>query len=82
VLEVRPEAFTEFNCRLARGISSSTYNKGGCESYYLDENDHNFVTYPWLARTLRRSVQRFDIDNYWTPPAEEYERTESVDPAG
>ena len=67
VLEVRPDVFSEFNRRLTRDIASSAYNKGGCQSYYLDENGRNFLAYPWSARTMRRSLRRFDIENYWTP---------------
>jgi hypothetical protein len=71
VLEVRPDASTELNRQLARDSASSTSNSGGCRSYYLDENGRNFVTYPRSAGTLRRSLQRFDISNYWSPAGPE-----------
>lgn len=70
-LEVRSETFEVFNRDLQSDSANSTYDSGGCSSFYLDEMGHNFVTYPWSARKLRRSLSRFDPENYWSPPARE-----------
>lgn len=68
-LEVRSDAFEVFNRRLQSDSANSTYDSGGCSSFYIDEKGHNFVTYPWSARKLRRSLSRFDPENYWSPAA-------------
>lgn len=70
VLEVKPETCEDFNQDLERASANSTYNRGGCSNFYLDEKGRNFVTYPWRAARLRRSLHHFDIHNYWSPPGD------------
>lgn len=68
-LEVRSETFEIFNRSLGSKSVNSTYDSGGCSSFYIDENGRNFVTYPWSAKKLRRSLKHFDSENYWAPAA-------------
>jgi cation diffusion facilitator CzcD-associated flavoprotein CzcO len=66
-VEIHPVAFNDFNRRIEADIDGTAYNRGGCQSIYLDEAGHNFVTNPWPARKLRRSLRKFDAQNYWAP---------------
>ncbi|KAA0021226.1 flavin-containing monooxygenase [Antrihabitans cavernicola] len=60
-----PEAVTRaFNDKVQHALSRTVFNNGGCASYYLDENGRNFAAWPWSTTRLRKTLSRFDIENY------------------
>jgi cation diffusion facilitator CzcD-associated flavoprotein CzcO len=65
---VRPGPFRNFNRKLQHDLRSSVYNRGGCTSFYLDEQGGNFVTWPWSIKRLRSDLSRFDLENYHAVP--------------
>ncbi|MFE3321026.1 flavin-containing monooxygenase [Nocardia sp. NPDC059195] len=64
-----PEATTrDFNDKVQQALTRTVFNQGGCASYYLDENGRNFTAWPWSTTRLRKTLSRFDIENYTQVP--------------
>ncbi len=59
----------EFNARVDERLAGTTWNAGGCASYYLDSNGRNSFMYPWSTLHYRRRTRRFDVRNYDARPA-------------
>ena len=63
-VEVRPEAYENFNRETERRLSESVWNAGGCASWYLDENGRNCVWWPDFMWRLWQRTRRFDRGSY------------------
>jgi cation diffusion facilitator CzcD-associated flavoprotein CzcO len=68
-VDVLPAAQDEFNARVDERLAGTTWNAGGCASYYLDGNGRNSFMYPWSTLHYRRRTRRFDVGNYDARPA-------------
>jgi cation diffusion facilitator CzcD-associated flavoprotein CzcO len=68
-VEVRQEAYDEFVRETDRRLGASVWNKGGCASWYLDENGRNGVWWPGFTWRLWQRTRRFDAGNYLAEPA-------------
>ena len=68
-VEVRPEAYEEFVAETDRRLGESVWNRGGCSSWYLDENGRNGVWWPGFTWRLWQKTRRFDAGNYIAEPA-------------
>jgi cation diffusion facilitator CzcD-associated flavoprotein CzcO len=68
-VEVRQEAYDDFVRETDRRLGSSVWNKGGCASWYLDENGRNGVWWPGFTWRLWQRTRRFDAGNYLAEPA-------------
>ncbi|HEX2129496.1 MAG TPA: NAD(P)/FAD-dependent oxidoreductase [Solirubrobacterales bacterium] len=68
-IEVRREAYEEFTRETERRLEDSVWNKGGCASWYLDQNGRNGVWWPGFTWRLWQRTRRFDAGNYLAEPA-------------
>ncbi|WP_049793807.1 flavin-containing monooxygenase [Hoyosella subflava] len=67
-IDVRPEAQQAFVDECDEIFKTSTFVRGGCDSYYLDQKSGSRVTLVWpgsMAK-LRKTVSVFDINPYST----------------
>lgn len=69
-VEVTAEAQARYNEVVQAALVHTVWNTGGCSSYYLDENGHNGVGFPWSTLKMRRLLRRFDAERYALTPAD------------
>jgi cation diffusion facilitator CzcD-associated flavoprotein CzcO len=68
-LEVLPEA-QEGWCRdIDRRMANTVWMRGGCSSWYLDENGRNSTLWPGQTFAFARALRRFDAEAYAATPA-------------
>ena len=63
------EAQRRYNQRVQADLADSVWVSGGCSSYYLDAGRRNTTLWPHRAALFRRSVRRFDAQEYRLDPA-------------
>jgi len=64
-LEVRRDAQNRWNDWVARRLSRSVWNAGGCRSWYLHPvSGRNTTIWPGFTFDFRRRLRRFDRDAY------------------
>ena len=63
-VEVRPEVYDRFNREADERLRASVWNRGGCASWYLDENGRNGVWWPGFTWRLWQRTRRFDAREY------------------
>lgn len=61
MMEVDPAHQQHWNDRLARRLSGSVWNSGGCSSWYLHPGTgRNTTLWPGFTMGFRRQLRRFD----------------------
>jgi cation diffusion facilitator CzcD-associated flavoprotein CzcO len=68
-LDVRPEAQRNYNEWLQERMRDTVWLKGGCSSWYLDENGVNRTLYPGPSLEFWRSLRELDPSEYDLSPA-------------
>jgi cation diffusion facilitator CzcD-associated flavoprotein CzcO len=68
-IDVRPAVQRAYNEDIARRLSTTVWDTGGCASWYLDANGRNSTMWPDYTFRYRRRVDRFDIADYDIEPA-------------
>ena len=68
-VEVRQEVYDAFNRATEKRLRGSVWNKGGCESWYLDGNGRNGVWWPGFTWRLWQRTRRFELSDYHLQPA-------------
>jgi cation diffusion facilitator CzcD-associated flavoprotein CzcO len=68
-VEVRPDVYDAFSRATDERLSASVWNRGGCASWYLDENGRNGVWWPGFTWRLWQRTRRFDPSEYLLQPA-------------
>jgi len=63
-LDVRPTVQRAYNEDIARRLSTTVWDTGGCASWYLDANGRNSTMWPDYTFRYRRRVDRFDVADY------------------
>ena len=63
-VEVRPEVYERFNRAAEERLRDSVWNRGGCESWYLDPNGRNGVWWPGFTWRLWQRTRRFEARDY------------------
>ena len=63
------EAQRRYNQGVQADLADSVWVSGGCASYYLDAGGRNTTLWPHRAALFRRSVRRFDAEEYLLEPA-------------
>lgn len=63
-VEVRADAQDAYNRALQRKLSSTVWNTGGCQSWYLDANGRNTSLWPGYTWRFRQKTRRFDPWRY------------------
>jgi cation diffusion facilitator CzcD-associated flavoprotein CzcO len=68
-VDVRPAVQHAYNEDIARRLSTTVWDVGGCASWYLDANGRNSTMWPDYTFRYRRRVDRFDVADYDIEPA-------------
>lgn len=65
-METRPEVQAAFNAEVQQALTTTVYNAGGCQSYFLDANGRNSFNWPWSTGRMRERLRDFDASAYLT----------------
>ncbi len=68
-IEPRADVQAAYNLGLQRALAKTVWNRGGCSSWYLDENGRNTTLWPTFTLSFRRELRRFDVEEYVLHPA-------------
>jgi cation diffusion facilitator CzcD-associated flavoprotein CzcO len=63
-LEVREDVLDRFDAATQRRLSTSVWNQGGCDSWYLDADRRNTNNWPGSMTGYRRRTRRLDPSDY------------------
>lgn len=63
-LEVRAEAQDVYNEWIQRRLRTTTWNSGGCQSWYLTDDGFNATMFPGFARTFCKLLADVDLHDY------------------
>jgi cation diffusion facilitator CzcD-associated flavoprotein CzcO len=63
-VEVRPEVVETYNARIQKRLVNAVWTKGGCSSWYLDENGKNTTIWPYFTWRFWLATRRFDPASY------------------
>jgi hypothetical protein len=63
-VEVRPEMVRRWTRLVRRKSARTTYEVGGCLSYYLNREGRNVVMWPAWTGSYQLRTRRFDADAY------------------
>ncbi len=63
-IEVNAEVQRRYNEELQSRLSRTVWNSGGCQSWYLAENGHNYTLWPGTTREFRARTQQANPDDY------------------
>ncbi|GAA4014005.1 NAD(P)/FAD-dependent oxidoreductase [Allokutzneria multivorans] len=55
-----------FNKRIQRRMRRTVWSRGGCSSWYLDDQGRNIALWPGFSFSLRMATRKFDPDAYRT----------------
>ena len=64
-IEPNPEITAQFNEKVQAALQTTVWNKGGCQSYFIDRNGRNSTVWPWTTFKLRERMKRFNLNEYW-----------------
>jgi cation diffusion facilitator CzcD-associated flavoprotein CzcO len=62
-IEVRQEVADSFDAELRAALAGTVWHTG-CTSWYVDENGHNPILWPWTSTAYRRRTARIDPAAY------------------
>jgi len=63
-MEIKPEVLRQHNHAVQKHLQTTVFNRGGCKSYYLDQNGRNFAAWPWSLKHLKQKLQKLDLEHY------------------
>ncbi|HTK63194.1 MAG TPA: NAD(P)/FAD-dependent oxidoreductase [Pseudonocardia sp.] len=69
-VEMKPDVLRDYKAGVDERLAGSTWNAGGCTSYYMDATGTNYSVYPGTMRELVREGARFDVGVYDTRSAQ------------
>ncbi|WP_068269526.1 flavin-containing monooxygenase [Aldersonia kunmingensis] len=64
-LDVRRDRQDEFNARIQRRLTGTTWNSG-CRSWYLTPDGHNSTMFPGFATQFARQLAEVELEDYET----------------
>jgi cation diffusion facilitator CzcD-associated flavoprotein CzcO len=67
-IEPRADVQEAYNERLQAELRKTVWNRGGCQSWYLDERGRNTTLWPTFTFTFMRELDRFSPDEYELRP--------------
>jgi len=67
-LEPQADVQARYNARLQRALSKTVWNRGGCQSWYLDSEGRNTTLWPTFTFSFMRELARFDLAEYVVHP--------------
>lgn len=63
-IEPDPVRMADFNQRVQEALQTTVWNKGGCQSYFIDRNGRNSTVWPWTTFKMRQQLSRFNLNEY------------------
>lgn len=63
-IEPNPVISRQFNEKVQAALQSTVWNKGGCQSYFIDRNGRNSTVWPWTTFKLREKMKQFNLSEY------------------
>ena len=63
-IEVRDDVQRRYNQEIQRSLSRTVWNSGGCQSWYLAEDGHNYTLWPGTTREFRARTQQANPEDY------------------
>ncbi|MEZ0365249.1 flavin-containing monooxygenase [Mycobacterium sp. pUA109] len=63
-IEVRADAQRDYNRWVQRRLAKTTWNSGGCSSWYLTEDGFNATMFPGFASTFRKMLKDIELHDY------------------
>ena len=63
-IEPDPVRMAEFNQRVQEALQTTVWNKGGCQSYFIDRNGRNSTVWPWTTFKMRQQLSYFNLSEY------------------
>ncbi|MCW2599212.1 MAG: pyridine nucleotide-disulfide oxidoreductase family protein [Frankiales bacterium] len=67
-IEPRAEVQEAYNARLQQELRKTVWNRGGCQSWYLDGHGRNTTLWPTFTFTFMRQLARFTAADYLLHP--------------
>ena len=67
-LEPTVEAHETYNARIQSELAKTVWNRGGCQSWYLDEQGRNTTLWPTFTFTFMRELADFQAAEYVLHP--------------
>ncbi len=67
-VEVKADAFRQWNQAVQRRMPRTVWNSGGCASWYIDRNGLNTTVWPDFTWKFRRLTREFDLAAYESLP--------------
>lgn len=64
VIDVDPARQAQFNDTVQAALQNTVWNKGGCQSYFIDVNGRNSTLWPWSTLEMRKQLSHFNLDEY------------------
>ncbi|GAA3201217.1 NAD(P)/FAD-dependent oxidoreductase [Actinocorallia longicatena] len=64
VMDLREDVLEGFDAAAQRRLSTTVWNQGGCDSWYLDERRRNTSNWPGSMTAYRRATRRLDPVHY------------------
>lgn len=66
VFEPKQSVVEVFNEKVQAALRNTVWNKGGCQSYFIDRNGRNSTAWPWSTFEMKRKLSRFNLKDYTT----------------
>lgn len=63
-IEIKPDVLKYHNAKVQTHVQKTVFNRGGCQSYYLDKNGRNFAAWLWSLAEQKRRLQRLELEYY------------------
>ncbi|MDN5435169.1 MAG: NAD(P)/FAD-dependent oxidoreductase, partial [Acinetobacter sp.] len=63
-IEPNPKITKVFNEKVQAALQTTVWNKGGCQSYFIDRNGRNSTVWPWSTYKLRVKMKHFNLAEY------------------
>ena len=63
-IEPNPKITKIFNEKVQAALQTTVWNKGGCQSYFIDKNGKNSTVWPWTTFKLKQKMKHFDLSEY------------------
>ncbi len=63
-IEPDPKLIKPYNEKIQAALQHTVWNKGGCQSYFLDRNGRNSTAWPWTTFKLKQQLKRFNLNEY------------------
>ncbi len=61
---VKRDVLRYHNAKVQTHLKTTVFNRGGCSSYYLDQNGRNFAAWPWSLAELKQRLSALELKHY------------------